>query len=72
MRILLATEGYAAVGGTETYVGDHALVREGARLGTSAAVGHGCTVSRDVKIGDRTRLQSFVVLGARWSVPARW
>ena len=45
--------------GEDVYVGDHALVREGARLGARVSIGFSCSISRDVVIGDDTRLQGF-------------
>jgi acetyltransferase-like isoleucine patch superfamily enzyme len=49
--------------GAGAFVGDHVLVRERAWLGPATAVGHGSTVSRDVRIGDRTRMQSSCGIG---------
>ena len=43
----------------DAYVGDHALVREGTRLGARVSVGFSCSISRNVIIGDDTRLQGF-------------
>jgi acetyltransferase-like isoleucine patch superfamily enzyme len=47
-----------------SFLGDHANIREGVRLGVDATVGAGCGIGRNAEIGDRTRLQNGAIVGA--------
>ena len=44
-------------------MGDHALVREGARLDAASMVGHGAVIGRGCRIGARSRMMAGAILG---------
>jgi acetyltransferase-like isoleucine patch superfamily enzyme len=49
--------------GRHSFLGDHAHLREGVRLGAEAMVGAACGIGRHVEIGDRARLQNRCLVG---------
>lgn len=53
-----------------SFLGDHANLRENARIGEDVAVGAGCLIRERASIGDRTRLQSHAVIGANTVIEA--
>lgn len=53
--------------GPGAYVGDHALVREGAWIGEEVVIGQGCAVGHSTRTGARSRLQTRVAVGP-WTV----
>jgi acetyltransferase-like isoleucine patch superfamily enzyme len=50
------------VTGPDVFIGDHSLVRERARLGAGASIGHAGTVGPDSVIGERVRTQAYAAL----------
>jgi len=57
--------------GADCYVGHHAVVRRGARLGDRVVVGAGAVIGADAEVGDDTTLYEHVVLYPRTAVGAR-
>lgn len=51
--------------GPHSFLGDHAHLREGTRLGADVVVGAGCGIGRDVEIGERVRLQNTTIVGPK-------
>lgn len=56
--------------GPHSFLGDHAHLREGVRLGVDTTVGCACGIGRNVQIGDRTRMQNGCLVGPNCVVEA--